>query len=75
MIYAMDEGQLFRVWTVIRFLGEIRAIEDPVAQSDILTDAQVLLTAFVLDLLPLPRDRTSATEFAANSAQRVKFDA
>ena len=75
MVYTMDEGQLFRVWTVIRFLGEMREIDDPAAQTEILTDAQILLTAFVLDLQPLPEHRTTSPKFRTNPAQRAKLDA
>jgi hypothetical protein len=75
MVYTMDEGQLFRVWTVIRFLSEMRETEDPIAQSEILTDAQILLTAFVLDLQPLPGGRTNLAKFGTNPAQTVKLDA
>jgi hypothetical protein len=53
MIYTMDESQLLRVWTVISCFGRIRETEDPSIQSEILTNAQILLTAFVLDLEPL----------------------
>jgi hypothetical protein len=55
MVYTMDEGQLLRVWAVICCFGEIREIQDPIIQSEILTNAQILLTAFVLELQPLPR--------------------
>jgi hypothetical protein len=75
MVYTMNERQLFRVWTVIRFLGEIREIEDPITQAEILTDAQILLTAFVLDLQPLSRDRTNTAELATSPGQAVKLDA
>ena len=59
MVYTMDEGQLFRVLTAIRFLGEIREVEDPTDQAEIITDTQILLTAFVLDLKLFPTDRTN----------------
>jgi hypothetical protein len=58
MIYTMDESQLLRVWTVISCFGRIRETEDPSIQSEILTNAQILLTAFVLDLEPLDGDQT-----------------
>lgn len=57
MVYTMDDGQLLRVWSVIRQFSEIREINDPVVQSEMLTAAQILLTAFVLELQPLPADQ------------------
>jgi len=54
-MYTMDDRQLLKVWTAIRYLGAIREITDPTAQSEVLTEVQILLTAFVLDLKTLPR--------------------
>ena len=71
MIYPIDEDQLFRVWSVIRCFQVMREIRDPVIQSKILTDAQILLTAFVLDLQPLPGDQASAATLQAGG----RFDA
>jgi hypothetical protein len=59
MIYTMGEGQLLRVWAAITCFAQIREIQDPMIQSDILTNAQILLTAFVLELQPLPGEQTS----------------
>jgi hypothetical protein len=75
MVYTMDEGQLFRVLTAIRFLGEIREVEDPTDQAEILTDIQILLTAFVLDLKLLPADRTNPPTLGTHPVQMVKLDA
>ena len=75
MVYTMDEGQLFRVLTAIRFLGEIREAKDPAAQSEIITDTQILLTAFVLDLKLLPADRTNLPTLGTRPVQMVKLDA
>ena len=47
---------LVELWTVISCLGHIREMPDPLAWSEILTQAQIHLTAFVLDLQPLQRD-------------------
>jgi hypothetical protein len=52
MVYTMEEGQLFRLWTVVRSFEVIRETPDPVTQSEILTKAQIQLTAFILDLHP-----------------------
>jgi len=75
MLYTMDQGQLLRVWTAMRFLGEIREAKDPTAQSEIITDTQMLLTAFVLDLKPLPEDQTNPSTFGTHPIQMVKLDA
>jgi hypothetical protein len=71
MLYTMDEDQLSRVWSVIRCFQTMREIRDPVIQSKILTDAQILLTAFVLDLQPLPGDQASAARLKPGA----RFDA
>jgi hypothetical protein len=75
MVYTMDEGQLLRVWAVICCFGEIREIQDPIIQSEILTNAQILLTAFVLELQPLPDDQTTSVALRADPAQMAKLDA
>jgi hypothetical protein len=75
MTYTMNEGQLYRVWTVIRFLGEIRETKDRLAQCEILTDAQILLTAFVLDLQSLPGDQTNCRQLTIDPVPTVNFDA
>ena len=56
MVYTMDEQQLLDLWTVASCLEHAREIPDPLAPSELLTQAQIHLTAFVLDLRPLPRD-------------------
>jgi hypothetical protein len=53
MLYTVDEGQLLRLWSVVSYFENIQQIEDPVVQFEILTNAQILLTAFILDLQPL----------------------
>ena len=55
MTYTIDERQLVELWTVISCLGHIREMPDPLARSEILTQAQIHLTAFILDLQPLQR--------------------
>jgi hypothetical protein len=57
MVYTVDEGQLPRVWTAISCFERIREIQDPTIRSEILTNAQILLTAFALGLQPLPGDQ------------------
>jgi hypothetical protein len=55
MVYAMDEEKLLRVWTVTRLIGAIREVRSPTVQSEILIEAQTLLTALVPELNSLPR--------------------
>ena len=47
-------------WSVISSFSRIREIDDPLAQSEILTNAQMLLTAFVFDLEAVDVDQTAA---------------
>jgi len=61
MIYVVDERQLLRVWSVIRCFGEIREIKDPAIRSEVLTEAQILLTAFVQELQPVQSHQASST--------------
>jgi hypothetical protein len=55
MVYAMDEEKLLRVWTVTRLIGAIREVRSPTVQSEILIEAQTLLTSLVPELNSLPR--------------------
>ena len=71
MIYTIDEGQLLRVWSVISSFARIRKIEDSLVQSEILTNAHMLLTAFVLNLVPLGSSDLPST----NPDRIVMFDA
>ena len=52
MVYTMNEAQLLGLWTATRLLGEIRRVEDPTAQAELLTKSQILLTAFIAGLDP-----------------------
>jgi hypothetical protein len=61
MVYTLDDNQLLGLWTVISQLGVIREMRDPTDRSILLTKAQALLTALVLELSPLLRDRDSST--------------
>ena len=60
MVYRINEHQLLRVWSVISSFSRIREIDDPLAQSQILTNAQMLFTAFVFDLEAVDVDQTAA---------------
>ena len=56
IVYTVDERQLRKLWTVLSCLAHVREIIDPLARSEILIRAQIHLTAFTLDLQPVPRD-------------------
>jgi hypothetical protein len=57
MVCTIDNDQLFSLWAVVRYLGEVREIPDATTRSEVLTQAQILLTAFVLGLQPSPKDQ------------------
>ena len=75
MVYTLDECQLLRLWSVMHCFTQIREINDPVAQSEIITNAQILLTAFVIDLKPLVGDQTNSAPPRTSLDQIVTFDA
>ena len=54
MVYTIDDRQLLKLWIAVSCLGHVNEIRDALARSELLTRAQVHLTAFVLDLQPLP---------------------
>ena len=57
MLHAVGVDQLSGLCTVIRLLGAIREIPDATDRSEVLTKAQILLTAFVFALKPCPAMR------------------
>jgi hypothetical protein len=73
--FRTDEAQLLGLWMVTRLLGEIRGVEQRVDQAELLTKAQILLTAFVLGLEPLGADQTSSGSPRAGLGQVVRSDA
>ena len=75
MVYTVDSDQLLNLSTATRLLGDIREIPDPIIRSEVLTKAQILLTAFVLELQPLPDDQTTSVTLRADPTQIVKLDA
>ena len=75
MSYTMDQRQLLRLWSVMHCFAQMRDINDPVTQSEILTNAQVLLTAFVIDLNPLVGDQPSSAPPTTSFDQIATFDA
>jgi hypothetical protein len=60
---------------VIRCFAEIRENSDPITQSEILTNAQTILTAIVFDLNPLVDDRVSPAPPRISLSKIVTFDA
>ena len=75
MIYAVNEVQLLRVWSIIRCFADLREIEEQECRSEILTNAQILLTAFVLDLEPLADQQTGSAQARPECNRMVAFDA
>jgi hypothetical protein len=75
MVYTMDHTQLLRLWSVMRCFTQLREISDPATQSEILTNAQVLLTAFVIDLKPAIGGQPSSAPPRTSLDQIVTFDA
>jgi hypothetical protein len=75
MVYTTDDGQLLGLWTAIRLIGEVRGIEDPMVQAQILTQPQILLTAFAVVLKPQSWGQASSAPLSVGSGKREKFDA
>ena len=75
MVYTLDDNQLLSLWTVISQLGVIREMRDPTDRSILLTKAQALLTALVLELSPLLRDRNNSTASRPRPRELTRFDA
>ena len=71
MEFRTDEAQLLGLWAATRLLGEIRDLEDPMDRAELLTKAQILLTAFVLGLEP----RTISASPRAGLGRVAAFDA
>jgi len=75
MVYSIDEDQLLRLWSVICCFENMRETQDPILQSVIITNAQIFLTAFVLDLKPLLGGQTGSATLRTGPGQATKFDA
>lgn len=75
MVYAVDCSQLLGLSTVARLLGEIREISDAADRSELLTKAQVILTAFIIDLEPLPTEQRNVFRSTSCLAKIPGFDA
>ena len=75
MEFRTDEAQLLGLWAATRLLGEIRGLENPGDQAELLTKAEILLTAFMVGLEPLGPDQASSASPRAGLRQVVRFDA
>ena len=73
--FRTDEAKLLGLLMVTRLLGQIRGLKDQTDQAELLTKAQILLTAFVLGLEPLGSDQTSSASPRAGLDQMMTFDA
>jgi len=75
MVYQVNGNQLLRLWSVISCFEVMREIQDPAVQSTVITKAQTLLTAFVLDLTPLPEENDKSATVRAGLEESTGFDA
>jgi hypothetical protein len=73
--FRTDEAQLLGLWTATRLLGEVRGLAQRGNQAELLSKAQILLTAFVLGLEPLGPDQASSASPRADLGRVVRFDA
>jgi hypothetical protein len=73
--FRTDESQLLGLWMATRLLGEIRHTEHRGDQAELLTKAQVLLTAFVIRLEPLGSDQVSSAPPRAGLGRVARFEA
>jgi hypothetical protein len=75
MVYTTDDGTLLGLWTAIRLIGIIREIQDPMVRAEILTKAQILLTAFCVELKPQSSDQISSAPFRTGPGEVDHYDA
>ena len=75
MEFRTDEAQLLGLWLAPRLLGAIRDLQDPMAGAELLTKAQILLTAFMVGLEPLGPDRTISASPRAGLRRVAAFGA
>jgi hypothetical protein len=59
MVYEINYTQLLALSTVNRLLGEAREMSNAMDRSEILTKAQIILTAFILGLEPWSEAQTN----------------
>ena len=73
--FRTDEAQLLGLWTAARLLGVIREIEDREDRTELLTEAQILLTAFMVGLEPLDLDQIDSAPPRPGLGRAARFDA
>jgi hypothetical protein len=73
--FRIDHDQLLALWTAARLIGEMRRLENRGGQDELLTKAQILLTAFLLGLEPLGPDLVSSVPVGIARGQTATFDA
>ena len=73
--FRIDHDQLLTLWTATRLIGEMRRLENRGGQDELLTKAQILLTAFLLGLEPLGPDLVSSVPVGIGRGQTARFDA
>ena len=75
MVYTVDDRQLLSILVAITQISLIREMLDPDDRSIFLTRVQAGLTAFVLELNPLPQDRNNSITLWPPSEDMTRFDA
>jgi hypothetical protein len=73
--FRTDDAQVLGLWTAARLLGVIREVEDHRAQGELLTKAQILLTAFIVGLEPRHSDQVNVDPPRAGLGQVARYDA
>jgi hypothetical protein len=75
MQFRTNDDQLLGLWTATRLIGEIRGLEDREGHDELVTKAQILLTAFLLGLEPLGPDPVSSAPVGIGRGPTARFDA
>jgi hypothetical protein len=56
MMYNFKDDQVLLIWKVAKCLSKIRELSDTTELAQVITEAEALLNALVLQLEPLARD-------------------
>ena len=75
MEFRTDDVQLLGLWTAARLLGVIRDVEHRGDQAELLTKAQILLTAFMVGLEPILPSQASSVALGGGRDKVARFDA
>jgi hypothetical protein len=73
--YVIDDRQLLGLWSVIEYFGVLREITDEDDRREILTQAQMLLTGFIVGLQSLPGEQGNRATIGIQSREATGFDA